>query len=102
MIERRRTTRYYFGAIAEVVDLGSRKEFVAVTRDLSLSGCFIKTTTPFAEGTQVRVRITSSGGDFRAIGRVTSNVTVEGMGIEFIEVEPNDRAILEKWLAAKR
>jgi hypothetical protein len=32
---------------------------------------------------------------------VTDNVTEEGMGIEFIEMEPRDRAILEKWLDEK-
>jgi hypothetical protein len=32
---------------AEVIDLGQRRELVAVTRDLTLSGCFVKTTTPF-------------------------------------------------------
>jgi hypothetical protein len=57
-MERRHTRRYNFGAIAEVTDLGSRREFVATTRDLGLSGCFIKTTTPLAEGAEIRARIT--------------------------------------------
>jgi hypothetical protein len=92
-MERRHTTRYNFGAIAEVIDLGSRTEFVAITRDLSLSGCFIKTTTPLAEGAEIRVRITSSGEDFAAIGKVTRNLTPVGMGIEFVEIAPNDQAI---------
>jgi hypothetical protein len=101
-IDRRRATRYNFGAIAEVIDLGAdsgvRRDVVAVTRDLSLSGCFVKTTmTPFAKGTEVRVRITCSGADFAAIGKVT-DVTREGMGIEFVEVLPKDRAIIEGWL----
>jgi hypothetical protein len=87
-MERRHTTRYNFGAIAEVIDLGSRREFVAITRDLSLSGCFIKTTTPLAEGAEIRVRITSSGEDFAAIGKVTPNVTPVGMGIEFVRDRP--------------
>jgi len=32
---------------------------------------------------------------------VTDNVSAEGMGVEFIEMEPRDRAILDKWLAEK-
>jgi hypothetical protein len=99
VIERRRTTRYNFGAIAELTDFGSQRELVAITRDLSLSGCFVKTTTPFPEGTEVRLRITSSGADFAAIGKVTSNVTPVGMGIEFVEIAPNDQVVIEKWLA---
>lgn len=95
--ERRRATRYNFGAIAEVIDLGARRDVVAITRDLSLSGCFVKTTTPFAKGTEVRVRISCSGADFAAIGNVT-DVTREGMGIEFAEIQPKDQAIIEGWL----
>ena len=97
MIERRLASRYYFGAIAEIIDLDSHAELVSVTRNLSLSGCFVKTATPFRQGTEVRVRITSSGADFDAIGKVTG-MTSEGMGIEFTEVESNDRALLEQWL----
>ena len=47
---------------------------------------------------RVRVRITHSGADFAAIGNVTANVTATGMGIVFTDIEPNDRAILERWL----
>lgn len=89
MNERRGTTRYSFGAIAEVIDLGSRRKLVGITRDLSLSGCFVKTATPFAEGTLVWVRITFSG-EFAGVGKVTSDVTSAGMGIEFVEIAPSD------------
>ena len=98
-VERRGATRYYFGVIAEVIDLDGRGELVSVTRDLSASGCFVKTTTPFPTGTHVRVRITHSGAEFAAIGNVTANATPTGMGIVFTEIEVNDRAILERWLA---
>jgi hypothetical protein len=96
--ERRGATRYNFGAIAEVVDLVEPNELVAVTRDLSLSGVFVKTTTPFREGTRVRVRITHSGEEFTATGNVTANVMPTGMGIAFTQIAPNDRAILDRWL----
>lgn len=101
MIERRHMTRYDFGAIAEVVDLRSREDLIAITRDLSLAGCFVKTRTPFPAGTEVRVRIASAGSDFKAIGYVTGNINLEGMGIEFVEMEPKDQAIVEEWLSVK-
>lgn len=97
-LERRSATRYNFGAIAEVIDIDQPDELVSVTRDLSLSGCFVKTTTPFPQGTRVRVRIAHSGIEFVAVGNVTANVTAMGMGIVFTQIEPNDRAILERWL----
>jgi hypothetical protein len=96
--ERRRMTRYNFGAIAQVIDLDSREDVIAVTRDLSFSGCFIKTNSPFPRGRVVTVRITSSGADFAATGTVTGNITWEGMGIEFIKIGPKDQAVIEQWL----
>lgn len=97
----RRSARYSFGATAEVRDLGSPNEQVAITLDLSAGGCFIKTATPLPKGTRIRVRIEHDGAEFTAIGRVTNNVSANGMGIEFVEIEPNDRAILEDWLPEK-
>jgi hypothetical protein len=98
-IERRGAKRHYFGAIAEVINLDERGEFISITRDLSASGCFVKTTTAFATGTRVRVRLRLSGAAFAAIGNVTPNVTPTGMGIVFTEIDENDRVILERWLA---
>ena len=98
MFERRQMTRYDFGAIAAVIDLESREDMIVVTRDLSLSGCFVKTNAPFRAGTEVRVRITHAGSDFAATGSVTENITHEGMGIEFVEIEPQHQAIIEAWL----
>ena len=95
----RRFDRHIFGATAEVRVLGSKNEQVLVTRDLSAGGCFIATAAPLPKGSRIRVRIERRGVEFTAIGRVTENVTAEGMGVEFVEIEPKDRAILEKWLA---
>src|SRR5690348_4919329 len=100
-IERRRSIRYNFGAIAEVIDLGPRVAVVGITRDLSVSGCFVKTEMHFAEGSEVIVRIRHSGTDFVAVGRVSSNITPEGMGIEFIHVQPRYETIIEEWLGYK-
>jgi hypothetical protein len=102
VIERRQATRYYFGAIAQIADLNSTAEVVSVTRDLSLVGCFLKTNAPLTEATEVRIRITSSGEDFAAVGRITGNITSEGMGIEFREITPGDQAVLEKWLSIRK
>ena len=86
-------------APAEVKELDSWKERVLITRNLSAGGCFLKTATPLPEGSRICLRIMHSGSEFIATGRVTDNVTAEGMGVEFIEMEPRDRAALENWLA---
>jgi hypothetical protein len=96
--ERRGAKRYNLIAIAEVIGIDQSHELVSVTRDLSLSGCFVKTTTPLPKGTHVHVRITHCGADFAALGKVTDNVTPIGMGIAFTEIKETDRVILESWL----
>jgi hypothetical protein len=95
----RQSDRYNFAATAQVKELGSWNEQVFITRDLSAGGCFVKTAVPLPTGSRIRVRIEHAGVELTAIGRVTDNVSPEGMGVEFIEMEPKDRAILEKWLA---
>jgi PilZ domain len=97
----RQSDRYGFAGTAEVKELGSWKEQVLIIRDLSAGGCFVKTAAPVPKGSRIRVRIEHARTEFTAIGRVTDNITAEGMGVEFIEMEPRDRAILEKWLAEK-
>jgi PilZ domain len=72
-----------------------------IIRDLGAGGCFVKTTASLPKGSRIRVRIEHARAEFTAIARVTDNITAEGMGIEFIEMEPRDRAILEKWLDEK-
>jgi hypothetical protein len=94
-----RFTRQGIGASAHVRDLGAGSEQVVVTSDVSARGCFVKTIQPLAKGSHVRVRITHKGEEFAALAKVTENVRPDGMGMEFIEIEPRDRAILDGWLA---
>ena len=95
---RRGTTRYNFGAIVQVVEVESQRGLVSLTRDLSLSGCFVKTTSPFDAGTRVAVTLTSSGESFAASGHVTDNVSRDGMGIAFSHLDAKDQATLERFL----
>src|SRR5258708_2302409 len=94
----RRSDRYSFAAAAQVKELGSWMEQVLITRDLSAGGCFVQTSVPLPKGSRIRVRIEHAGVELTVIGRVTDNVSSEGMGVEFISMETKDRVILERWL----
>ena len=94
--------RYSIGATAEIKELGSWNEQVLITRDISAGGCFIQTAMPLPKGSRINVRITHHGEEFTAVGRVTDNVSADGMGVEFVEMEAKNRAILEKWLADEK
>jgi len=100
--ERRCATRYYFGAMSEVIDPVSKNELVSLTRDLNLSGCFVETTPPFLKCAPVTVRITHSDASFTALGRVTDSVLYEGFGIAFVQIESNDQALLKLWWSHAR
>jgi hypothetical protein len=94
----RRAPRYYFGGAAELTELESGRMIVALVRTLSLPGCFVKTDKSFPIGANVKLKITDSGSHFSAMGRIVRQ-TNDGMGVEFTEIGPGDRARLEDCLA---
>jgi CheY-like chemotaxis protein len=98
-IDRRRATHHLFGGTAEVIDVESQRQLISLTRDLSLYGCFIAAKAPFPKGARVRLKIANSKATFSAVGNVIHNLSDEGMGIAFVQVEAKDQAVLEEWLA---
>ena len=100
-VEQHRATRHPFAARADIVDVESEKQLMAVTGDLSVFGCFIETSTPFARGTKVRVKINHRGATFVAPGLVTFSKTT-GMGVRFGALEAAHQQTLENWLAQIR
>jgi hypothetical protein len=77
----------------------SSKYLIAVTGEISLHGCFVKTTTPFACEEAVRIRITSSGRAFVVTGTVVYALSAKGMGIRFGPISAEDQRVLDDWLA---
>ena len=82
-----RSRRFPFVAGVQVTALDSDAQVAAHTEDLSVFGCFVETTTPFAVGTKVSIRISHSGSVFIAQGRVAYSRESAGMGIAFTSVE---------------
>ena len=98
---KRRAPRYDLGGVVELTDLDSERMKVALVRSLSLCGCLVKTEMPVKETATVALKITHSGSHFSALGRVVSCVgdqTSRGIGIEFTEIDPNDKKRLEACL----
>src|ERR1700730_15994475 len=101
-VTRHRATRFSFSADIAVTDVRSEKQIIARTTDLSLFGCFAHTTTPFPQGTAVRLKMNRGDAQVAALGTIAYSLANEGMGIEFDKVESSDLAILENWLAQLR
>ena len=101
--ERRRAPRQVFvGGVAEVTATPSGQRLLAGTSELSHSGCFVKTNTPFPVGTTVNLTITYDLKQFNAGGEVVRVLPGKGMSIAFKAISPPNQSILEDWLAQSR
>ncbi len=98
---RRRAPRYDLGGVVELTDLDSGRMKVALVRAVSLYGCFVKTEMPVKKAARVALKIAHSGTHFPATGRVVNCVrdqSSRGLGIEFTEIDANDKKRLEACL----
>jgi hypothetical protein len=98
---KRRAPRYYLGGVVELTDLDSGRMKVALVRALSLYGCLVKTEMPVKETARVALKIAHSRTQFSALGRVVNSVghqSSRGLGIEFTEIDANDKKRLEACL----
>jgi hypothetical protein len=100
--ERLRMPRHSFVALIDLINIQSDRRLAALTRDLSLSGCSVKTETPFPKDATVRLRIWHTGMNFHAEGKVAYSRTGLGMGIVFTAIEASGMPILDSWLAHLR
>jgi len=101
-VERPRARRYAFVASVELMDLQSELPFQGRATDLSLYGCGVAASKSLPAGTKLRIKITTKGRTFSAVGKV-AHATAEGdIGIVFARVEPSDQMLLEKWIGEVR
>jgi hypothetical protein len=92
-----RTLRKEFAANSVITDVVSEKQLSARTSNLSVSGCFVSTPTPFSKGENIRIAIVHAGARFEGFGRVIF-ANAEGMGVAFTSIEPQYQAVLDRWM----
>ncbi len=100
--DRRTNPRYEFVAAVEVVAAESGARIETRVRDLSQQGCYVDTNSALPLGTVTDIRITKGAQLFEAHGRVGYSRASKGMGLVFTAIEPEQRGILETWLAESR
>lgn len=101
MIPDRRGFRFEVNAAAEIAPEGSPSATVSVrVTELSLHGCYLETPAPFAELTAVFVKIFHAEEYFESKGTVIYSKQAEGMGVEFRDLKPHCRVVLQKWILA--
>jgi hypothetical protein len=100
--ERIRAPRHSFVVLVDLTDIQSERQLAALTNDISLTGCSVKTGTPFPKGATVKLRIWHAGMNFYAEGKVAYSHPKTGMGIAFTAIEASGMPILDTRLAHLR
>jgi PilZ domain len=98
--DKRREPRHFFIATVELLEADAQARSRARTGDLSMHGCYVDTLNPFPVPSKVKVTVTHNEESFIALDSVAHAEPNIGMGISFTEMEPNQKEILLKWLAA--
>jgi len=96
--DRRYAIRYPFAADADLLDLESGSRITGVTSDISLGGCFVCTSKPFALKTRVRATFRYKDQTVEALGVVRIVKPRIGVGIEFLDVESPYHEVLSRWI----
>jgi PilZ domain-containing protein len=97
--ERRRTPRYPFIAMAEIVDEKENARTSSRVSDLSLHGCYVEMMNPFPQGTNVLMEIYTETEFLEAHATVVYFEPKQGMGLTFSEMPQYFACVLNKWLA---
>jgi hypothetical protein len=97
--ERRTSPRYPFTATCDATEPKSGAKIVGRTSDLGRGGCYIDTIGPFPPGTNLVVRINRENQTLRMPGKVIFAQPGMGMGLAFSDADPEQRALLDHWIA---
>lgn len=76
----------------------STQKFVSSVETLGLGGMFIRTKEPPPAGTTLQLLIDIAGGGVRARAVVKNIKPGEGMGVDIVSMNPEDRARLSNFV----
>jgi hypothetical protein len=91
-----------FVASVEVRDSSSKTQQIGTTSELGIGGCYVRMLDPFPKGTLVQLRIFREQGVLETKAIVVYSHDTQfnaGMGLAFHEIVPQQRLMLENWLA---
>lgn len=95
----RTVPRYTFVAVTKVIESASQACIVGRTGELSSKGCYVDTLNPLPPGTIVNLVISRDRGSFATRGKVIYIHEGIGMGVLFLDMDPDQTKILSDWLA---
>jgi hypothetical protein len=92
----RHARRYPFIATAEAIDSSDVRP--ASVKDLSIFGAYLTMTDPFSKGAVILVKIHTKTEFFQCNATVAHSTDGLGMGVEFSNMNPPFRTVLQEWL----
>src|ERR1700680_43857 len=84
---------------AEVTEPLSGTRLSGRTSEIGLGGCYVDVLNPLPNGTLVGLRILRDQGVFETKAKVVYCDPRFGMGLAFTDMTPEQRSLLEAWLA---
>ena len=97
--EKRRHPRFPFSSGGEAFDLQANVHVTGRLSDISRSGCYMDTISPFAVDAAIILTVTHEGRTFKTKAKVVYSLNGMGMGITFETTEPDQARVLDAWLA---
>src|SRR5712664_3391308 len=97
LLDQRYTVRYPFSVTAEILELETGSRLRGVTSDLSLRGCFVRTTSHLQVRSRVRLTLGKKKQRVEILAAIR-RASQTGMGLEFLDIDPVSNAILLSWI----
>lgn len=97
--DRRATKRITFFAEAELEGIDTSRRLQVRLADLSTGGAFVDTRTVLPSGTAARLKFTVIGKEINVLAEVCYSMPSFGMGMRFLDLRPEDRALIEQFIS---
>ena len=97
LLDQRYTVRYPFSVTAEILELETGTRLGGMTSDLSLRGCFVRTTSLLEVRARVRLTLARKKQKVEILATIR-RAAQTGMGLEFVDIDPVSNEILLSWI----
>jgi c-di-GMP-binding flagellar brake protein YcgR len=97
LLDQRYTVRYPFSVTAEILELETGTRLRGVTSDLSLRGCFVRTSNLLEVRARARLALARKKQKVEILAAIR-RAARPGMGLEFLDIDPVSNAILMSWI----
>ncbi len=101
LLDQRYTVRYPFSVTAEILELETGSRLRGVTSDLSLRGCFVRTTSRLEVRARVPLTLARKKQKVEILAAIR-RAAQTGIGLEFLDIDPVSNAILVSWIESLR